>query len=50
MLNYADFLVLAQKLTLSVQPAVPIPNGYSAYWPFRPDGRHVIDVTLGVDR
>jgi len=47
-LPYADFLVLDQKLTLSVQPAVPVPNGYTAYWPFRPDRRHVIDLTLGV--
>ena len=48
MLPYADFLVLDQKLTVSVQPAVPIPSGYSAYWPLRPDARHVIDITLGV--
>jgi len=47
-LPYADFLVLDQRLTLSVQPAVPIANGYSAYWPFRPDDRRVIDMTLGV--
>ena len=47
-LTYADFLVLEQKLTLSIQPAVPIPHGYSAYWPFRPDSRNVVDLTLGV--
>ena len=47
-LPYSDFLVLDQKLTVSVQPAVPIPNGYATYWPFRPDRRHVIDITLGV--
>lgn len=47
-LPYGDFLVLDQKLALSVQPAVPVPNGYSAYWPFRADGRNVIDITLGV--
>lgn len=47
-LPYSDFLVLDQRLTVSVQPAVPIPNGYAAYWPFRPDARHVIDLTLGV--
>jgi DNA invertase Pin-like site-specific DNA recombinase len=45
---YGDFLVLDEKMTLSVQPAMPIPNGYAAYWPFRPDRRHVIDLTLGV--
>ncbi|MEQ8785081.1 MAG: recombinase family protein [Pirellulaceae bacterium] len=47
-LPYADFLVLDQKLTLSVQPAVPIPHGYAAYWPFCRDARQVIDITLGV--
>jgi len=47
-LPYSDFLVLDKKLTLSVQPAVPIPRGYSAYWPVRRDARRVIDITLGV--
>jgi DNA invertase Pin-like site-specific DNA recombinase len=47
-LSYSDFLVVDQKLTISVQPAVPFPNGYDAYWPFRPDRRRVIDITLGV--
>jgi DNA invertase Pin-like site-specific DNA recombinase len=45
---YGDFLVLDEKMTLSVQPAMPIPSGYAAYWPFRPDRRQVIDITLGV--
>lgn len=47
-LPYSDFLVLDQRLTISVQPAVPMSSGYSAYWPFRPDSRQVIDLTLGV--
>ena len=47
-LPYADFLVLDRKLTLSVQPVVPTPHGYAAYWPLRRDVRSVIDVTLGV--
>lgn len=47
-LSYADFLVLDQKLAVSIQPAVPIPHGYTSYWPFRPDSRQVIDITLGV--
>jgi hypothetical protein len=47
-LAYADFLVLGRKLALSVQPAVPMHRGFEAYWPFRPDPRHVIDLTLGV--
>jgi DNA invertase Pin-like site-specific DNA recombinase len=47
-LPYSDFYVLDQKLTVSIQPAIPIPDGYAEYWPIRPDDRHVIDMTLGV--
>lgn len=47
-LSYSDFLVLGQRLTVSIQPAVPVPHGYTAYWPFRADARNVIDITLGV--
>jgi DNA invertase Pin-like site-specific DNA recombinase len=47
-LAYSDFLVLDQKLTVSIQPAVPIPHGYEQYWPLRRDTRPVIDMTLGV--
>ena len=47
-LSHADFLVLDRKLTLSVQPAVPVPHGYESYWPLRCDTRPVIDLTLGV--
>ena len=47
-LSYADFLVLDQKLTVSIQPTVPVPHGYGNYWPLAPDNRPVIDMTLGV--
>ena len=47
-LAYSDFLVLDQKLTVSIQQAVPIPHGYETYWPLRRDTRPVIDMTLGV--
>jgi len=47
-LAYADFLVLDQRLTLSIQPAVPMPHGDGVYWPLRMDARQVIDITLGV--
>ena len=47
-LAYRDFLVLDEKLSVAIQPAVPVPHGYAAYWPFRPDKRPVIDITLGV--
>jgi hypothetical protein len=47
-LPYSDFLVLDRKLTVAIQPAVPILRGYGSYWPFRADPRGVIDITLGV--
>ncbi len=47
-LPYSDFFVLDRKLTVSIQPAVPISSGYTAYWPIEPDARNVIDITLGV--
>jgi DNA invertase Pin-like site-specific DNA recombinase len=47
-LSHSDFLVLDRKLTVSVQPAVPVPHGYDAYWPLSCDTRPVIDLTLGV--
>ena len=34
--------------TLLIQPSVPVPNGYQAFWAFRPDPRNEIDITLGV--
>ena len=45
---YEDFLVVDRKLTVLVQPSVPMPYGFGAYWYFRPDHREVIDITLGV--
>jgi hypothetical protein len=47
-LPYGDFLVLDRKLTMAIQPVVPTPHGYAAYWPLKRDKRKVIDVTLGV--
>jgi DNA invertase Pin-like site-specific DNA recombinase len=45
---YDDFLVIDQKLTVLVQPSVPMSYGLDMYWFFRPDRRDVIDITLGV--
>lgn len=45
---YDDFLVIDQRLTVLIQPSVPMPYGDAAYWFFRPDQRAVIDITLGV--
>lgn len=47
-LNHSDFLVLDRKLSLSIQPLVPVPHGYDTYWPVRIDERRTVDLTLGV--
>jgi hypothetical protein len=46
--TYEDFFVINGDFTVLVQPAVPMPDGYGAFWAFRPDHRPVIDITLGV--
>lgn len=46
--TYDDFLVINQKLTVLVQPSVPMPYGLTQYWYFEPDRRTVVDITLGV--
>lgn len=46
--NYDDFLVLDRRLTVLIQPSVPVPNGCGQYWVFRPDRRAAVDITLGV--
>ena len=46
--EYEDFIVINQNFTVLIQPAVPIPDGYGAFWAFRPDHRPAIDITLGV--
>jgi DNA invertase Pin-like site-specific DNA recombinase len=46
--DFDDFVVLNERLSIRVQPAVPICRGYEAYWPFRPDLRKEVDITLGV--
>lgn len=46
--SYDDFLVLNGRLTVLIQPSVPVPHGYTQYWYFRPDARGTVDITLGV--
>jgi DNA invertase Pin-like site-specific DNA recombinase len=46
--EYEDFLVINRDFTVLIQPSVPVPYGYGAYWTFKPDHRPVIDITLGV--
>jgi len=45
---YNDYLVLGHKLTVLIQPSIPVPDGYGQYWVFRPDRREKVDITLGV--
>ena len=45
---FEDYVVLDDSFSVLIQPSVPIPYGYSAYWSFLPDPRLEIDVTLGV--
>ena len=46
--TYDDFLVLNRKVTVLIQPPVPVLFGYNQYWYFRPDERGIVDITLGV--
>jgi DNA invertase Pin-like site-specific DNA recombinase len=46
--EHNDFLVINNSFTVLVQPSVPVPCGYYAYWAFQPDKRPVVDITLGV--
>ncbi|HSW46241.1 MAG TPA: recombinase family protein [Phycisphaerae bacterium] len=46
--EHEDFLVINQDFTVLIQPSVPVPDGYGAFWYFRPDHRPVVDITLGV--
>jgi DNA invertase Pin-like site-specific DNA recombinase len=43
-----DFLVIDNYFSLTIQPTVPIPHGYDAYWLFHPDQRRDVDLTIGV--
>ncbi len=46
--EHEDFIVINRDFTVLVQPSVPVPNGYGAFWTFRPDQRPTVDITLGV--
>lgn len=46
--EHEDFLVLDRRLSVVIQPSVPIPSGIGPAWPFSRDPRPVIDLTLGV--
>lgn len=46
--EHDDFIVINRDFTVLIQPSVPIPDGYGAFWAFRPDRRPTVDITLGV--
>ena len=46
--EHDDFIVINRDFTVLVQPSVPVPDGYGAFWAFRPDHRPAVDITLGV--
>ena len=46
--EHEDFIVVNGDFTILIQPSVPVPQGYGAFWAFRPDPRPVVDITLGV--
>jgi DNA invertase Pin-like site-specific DNA recombinase len=46
--EFQDYIVLNDCFSILIQPSVPAPYGYGAYWSFHLDPRIEIDVTLGV--
>jgi DNA invertase Pin-like site-specific DNA recombinase len=46
--EFNDYYILNDSFSVLVQPSVPVPFGYNAFWAFRPDPRIEIDITLGV--
>ncbi len=46
--EHDDFIVINRDFTVLIQPSVPVPDGYGAFWSFHPDRRPVVDITLGV--
>lgn len=46
--EYDDFLVLRDYVSVLIQPVVPFPLGYEAAWSFIADNRPEVDITLGV--
>lgn len=43
-----DFIVIDNLFSVSIQPTVPLPQGYEACWIFHPDQRADVDLTIGV--
>jgi len=45
---FEDFIIVDNYFSICIQPIVPIPHGYEAYWIFHPELRVEIDLTIGV--
>ncbi|MBA2481217.1 MAG: recombinase family protein [Planctomycetes bacterium] len=45
---HLDFLVINRRVTVIIQPALPMTGCASPSWLFRPDHRPVVDITIGV--
>jgi DNA invertase Pin-like site-specific DNA recombinase len=46
--RFGDYYVLDDTLSVLIQPSLPVPFGYHAFWAFRPDPRIEVDITLGI--
>jgi len=46
--EFDDYYIFNDSFSILIQPSVPVPLGYDAFWAFRPDPRTEIDITLGV--
>lgn len=46
--TYKNFMIINERFTVNLQPAIPQPCGYGYQWFFRIDMREVVDITLGI--
>ena len=46
--TYNSFVVVNERFTVRIEPAMPMPHGYGYQWFFRVDPRAVVDITLGI--
>ncbi|MFH1707093.1 MAG: recombinase family protein [Planctomycetota bacterium] len=46
--EFDDYVVLNESFSVLIQPSIPLVFGGRSFWPFRPDRRVDIDITLGV--
>ena len=46
--THLDFLVINRRVSVLIQPAIPLISSATPSWLFRPDHRPAVDITLGV--